>query len=180
MKKKAQLPIVHGPRPGGLHQVQACTQNALRCCSCQELTYQGACSAMPTPTMNVQLLARAHAITTVISQSANGGVCCDAAIYDCQVQKVQLALCYAWVAVLSRSGQDLLCILDVRPVGRQTFQSKQLRQCDNQTETAVGHTMKWDLITSSLCLHATLTRGCSETPLLGGKQTLPCHARAEL
>jgi hypothetical protein len=135
---------------------------------------------MPTPTMNVQLLARAHAITAVVGQSADGTVCRDAAIYDCQVQEVQLALCYAWVAILSRSGQDLLCILDVRPVDRQTCQSKQLRQCDNQTKTAVGHTMKIGLITSSLSLHATLTLGCLKTPLLGGKQTLPCRAQAGL
>ena len=136
---------------------------------------------MPTPAMNVQLLARAHTITAVVSQPADGTVCRDAAIYDCQVQKVQLALCYAWVAILSRSGQDLLCILDVRPVDRhRPCQGKQLRQCDNQTETAVGHTMKIGLITSSLCLPATLTQGCLETPLLGGKQTLPCRAQAGL
>lgn len=66
--------------------------------------------------MDVQLFARTDAITAVVSQSADCAVCRDAAIYDGQVQEVQLALCYAWVAILSRAGQDLLCVLDVRPV----------------------------------------------------------------
>ena len=73
---------------------------------------------MPAPTMNVQLFAGANAITAVVSQSADSAVRRNAAIYNRQVQEVQLALCYAWVAILTRSGQDLLCILDVRPADR--------------------------------------------------------------
>lgn len=73
---------------------------------------------MSAPAVNVQLLSSSDPITAVFSQLADGAVSSNAAIYDSQVQEVQLSLGYARVAVLPRSGQDLLCILDVWPVDR--------------------------------------------------------------
>ena len=73
---------------------------------------------MPAPAVNVQLLPGSNPITAVLCQSADGAVSSDAAVYDSQMQEVQLSLCYASVAALPSSGQDLLCILDVWPVDR--------------------------------------------------------------
>lgn len=70
---------------------------------------------MTPPAVNVQLLSSMNAVTAVLSQPADSTVSSDAAINDCQMQEVELALCYACVAVLPGSCQDLLCIFDVWP-----------------------------------------------------------------
>ena len=70
---------------------------------------------MPTPAVNVQLLSSTYSITAVISKSADGAVGRNAAINDCQMQKVQLALCDAGMAKLPCSGEDPLRIFDVWP-----------------------------------------------------------------
>ena len=70
---------------------------------------------MTTPTVNVHLLPSSDAITAIICQPADCAVSSDAAVYNSQMQEVQLALQDAWVVQLAGFGQDLLCILDVWP-----------------------------------------------------------------
>ena len=59
---------------------------------------------MPTPAVNVQLLSSTNSITAVVSQSADGAICRNAAVDDCQMQKVELALCDAGIAKLPGFG----------------------------------------------------------------------------
>lgn len=77
--------------------------------------HQGACAAMPAPAVDVQLLPSTNAVATVLSQSADGTISCDATVNDCQVKKVQLALCDASTAIEPCSGEDPLCVFDVWP-----------------------------------------------------------------
>ena len=77
--------------------------------------YQGACAAVPTPAVNVQLFSSTNSITAVVSQSADGAICRYAAINDRQMQKVQLALCDAGMSKLPCSGEDPLRVFDVWP-----------------------------------------------------------------
>ena len=76
---------------------------------------QGPSAAVTTPAVDVKLLPSQDAITAVLSQSADGAVCCDAAVYDCQMQEVELGLRDAAIAVLSCPGEYFLCIFDVWP-----------------------------------------------------------------
>ena len=80
-----------------------------------EEAHQGSSSAVPPPAVDVQLLSSTDAITAILSQPTDSTISGDAAINDCQMQEVELALQNAGVAVLPGSCQDLLSIFNVWP-----------------------------------------------------------------
>lgn len=140
--------------------------------------YQSACAAMTAPTVNVQLLSSTDSITAVVSQPADGTICRNAAIDDCQMQKVELALCDAGIAKLPCFGEDPLCVFDVWPEARAPQHQQHSVVSKRKVELGMSreHASSTAHITSSLCLHATWTQGCSGRLLPEGRQRPPSHA----
>lgn len=102
---------------------------------------------MPTPAVDVHLLPSSNTVATVLSQSADGTICCNATINDCQVKEVQLALGDASTAVEPCSGENPLRVFDVWPEEGEQHVSN--RMLDSKVMLAIAraeHTIRFCLI----------------------------------